>query len=121
MGTVGEARLTIDDKVRELPIERATLGNDGLVVATLLRDTGLVTVDPGFMNTASCRSAGEGRSGPASAVAARVGRAVPDPRPLPGSPAPLPLGALRARRGHLRRDRAGDPARRREARACATT
>ena len=34
----------------------ATEGNDGIVVSSLLRDTGLVTVDPGFMNTASCES-----------------------------------------------------------------
>ena len=34
----------------------ATEGNDGIVVSSLLRDTGMVTVDPGFMNTASCES-----------------------------------------------------------------
>jgi citrate synthase len=57
MAHVGDARLTVDGKTRELPIERASVGNDGLVIATLLRDTGLATVDPGFMNTASCSSA----------------------------------------------------------------
>ncbi len=57
MGTVVDARLTVDGNTRELPIERATVGNDGISVATLMRDTGLVTVDPGFMNTASCESA----------------------------------------------------------------
>ncbi len=57
MAQVVDARLTIDGTTRELGIERATVGNDGLSVATLLRDTGLVTVDPGFMNTASCESA----------------------------------------------------------------
>jgi len=56
MAQVVDARLTIDGNTRELSLERATLGNDGLSVATLLRDTGLVTVDPGFMNTASCES-----------------------------------------------------------------
>jgi len=40
----------------DLPVVPATEGNDGVVVSTLLRDTGLVTVDPGFMNTASCES-----------------------------------------------------------------
>src|SRR5665647_2230239 len=34
----------------------ATAGNDGVVVSALLKETGLVTVDPGFMNTASCTS-----------------------------------------------------------------
>jgi citrate synthase len=57
MAQVVDARMTIDGTTRELAIERATVGNDGLSVATLLRDTGLVTVDPGFMNTASCESA----------------------------------------------------------------
>jgi citrate synthase len=57
MAPVVDARLTVDGTTRELPLERATVGNDGVSVATLLRDTGLVTVDPGFMNTASCESA----------------------------------------------------------------
>jgi citrate synthase len=56
MGNVEDARLTVDGKTHEFRIERATIGNDGLSVATLMRDTGLVTVDPGFMNTASCSS-----------------------------------------------------------------
>jgi len=56
MSKVVDARLTVDGNTRELPIERATVGNDGMSVATLMRDTGLVTVDPGFMNTASCES-----------------------------------------------------------------
>ena len=51
------ARLTIGGTTTELPIERATIGNDGVSVATLRGDTGLVTVDPGFMNTAACESA----------------------------------------------------------------
>ena len=41
---------------QELPVVRATEGNDGIVVSSLLRTTGKVTVDPGFMNTASCES-----------------------------------------------------------------
>lgn len=57
MAQIVDARLTVDGTTRELAIERATVGNDGLSVATLLRDTGMVTVDPGFMNTASCESA----------------------------------------------------------------
>ena len=56
MGNVVDARLMVDGKATELPIERATVGNDGLSVANLLRETSLVTVDPGFMNTASCES-----------------------------------------------------------------
>jgi citrate synthase len=49
--------LTVDGTDRELPTVQATEGNDGVVVSSLLKKTGLVTVDPGFMNTASCESA----------------------------------------------------------------
>ncbi|WP_084039393.1 citrate synthase [Demequina sp. NBRC 110053] len=56
MTRVVDARLTVDGTSRELPLERATVGNDGVSVSTLLKDTGLVTVDPGFMNTAACES-----------------------------------------------------------------
>jgi len=41
----------------ELPTVSATEGNDGIDVSSLLRQTGLVTLDPGFVNTASCESA----------------------------------------------------------------
>ncbi len=57
MTRVVDARLTIDGNTRELPIERSTVGNDGVAVTSLLSDTGLVTVDPGFTNTAACESA----------------------------------------------------------------
>ncbi len=50
-------QLVVDGRAMELPIVHATEGNDGIVVSSLLRDTGMVTVDPGFMNTASCESA----------------------------------------------------------------
>ena len=53
----GAVRLVTGDVTSELPIVRATEGNDGIVVSGLLKETGLVTVDPGFMNTASCTSA----------------------------------------------------------------
>ncbi|HEY0186530.1 MAG TPA: citrate synthase [Cellulomonas sp.] len=49
-------QLVVDGTSHDLPVVRATEGNDGVVVSSLLRDTGLVTVDPGFMNTASCES-----------------------------------------------------------------
>jgi citrate synthase len=40
-----------------LPVTEATEGPAGLEVSTLLKDTGYVTLDPGFVNTASCSSA----------------------------------------------------------------
>ena len=49
-------QLVVNGNPHDLPVVRATEGNDGVVVSSLLRDTGLVTVDPGFMNTASCES-----------------------------------------------------------------
>ncbi len=49
-------QLLVGDRSMDLPIVQATEGTDGIVVSSLLRDTGMVTVDPGFMNTASCES-----------------------------------------------------------------
>ncbi|WP_066464071.1 citrate synthase [Sanguibacter suarezii] len=48
--------LTVGDHSQNLPVVPATEGNDGIVVSSLLKETGMVTVDPGFMNTASCES-----------------------------------------------------------------
>jgi len=39
------------------PLLRATEGSDAYDVSKLLKETGRVTLDPGFVNTASCRSA----------------------------------------------------------------
>jgi citrate synthase len=41
----------------ELPVKPATEGAPGIDVTKLLSSTGLVTLDPGFVNTASCSSA----------------------------------------------------------------
>jgi citrate synthase len=48
--------LDVDGRSQVLPVVPATDGNDGIVVSSLLRETGMATVDPGFMNTASCES-----------------------------------------------------------------
>ena len=40
----------------ELPVKPATEGAPGIEVTKLLSSTGLVTLDPGFVNTASCSS-----------------------------------------------------------------
>ncbi|MEP6761367.1 MAG: citrate/2-methylcitrate synthase, partial [Sporichthyaceae bacterium] len=39
-----------------LPVVEATDGPSGLEVGNLLKETGQVTLDPGFVNTASCTS-----------------------------------------------------------------
>jgi citrate synthase len=40
----------------ELPVKPGTEGSSGIEVTKLLSTTGLVTLDPGFVNTASCSS-----------------------------------------------------------------
>ncbi|WP_103063464.1 citrate synthase [Actinomyces qiguomingii] len=48
--------LTVGETSLELPRALATDGSDGLAVGKLLGTTGLVTLDPGFTNTAACTS-----------------------------------------------------------------
>ena len=50
------AILKFDDKEIELPIVTGTEGDQALDIHALRQQTGLVTIDPGFANTASCRS-----------------------------------------------------------------
>jgi citrate synthase len=52
----GQARLSVGDDTLDLARVAATAGADGLAISDLLAKTGKVTVDPGFMNTAACRS-----------------------------------------------------------------
>ncbi|MGC5617215.1 citrate synthase [Georgenia sp. Z1491] len=52
-----DATLTVDDKTLSLPRVRATDGSDGLTIGKLLGETGTVTLDYGFTNTASTESA----------------------------------------------------------------
>jgi citrate synthase len=54
--TVKSAELSFEGGVTEFPVIAATDGSDGLVATTLLASTGLVTYDPGFMNTANTTS-----------------------------------------------------------------
>lgn len=55
--TLDGAHLTYGDHELDFPVVPATEGNDGLDIARLLADTGAVTLDQGFVNTASCESA----------------------------------------------------------------
>jgi len=54
---VGTARLLINDKTAELPILQGTDGNIGIDIGTLRAQTGAITFDNGFNNTASALSA----------------------------------------------------------------
>ncbi len=50
-------RLTVGERTIELPRERATAGTDGVRIGRLMADADVVTLDTGFTNTASCKSA----------------------------------------------------------------
>ncbi|MDR1798574.1 MAG: citrate synthase [Bifidobacteriaceae bacterium] len=50
------AQLRVGDQELDLETMAATAGNTGLSIAPLLKQTGLVALDPGFLNTASCTS-----------------------------------------------------------------
>jgi citrate synthase len=52
-----DAILRTGDKELVFPLLEATEGSDAYNVSSLLKETGRVTLDPGFVNTASCRSA----------------------------------------------------------------
>ena len=54
---MSEFKLTHPKGTLELPETAATEGPSGLGVGSLLKDTGAVTLDLGFMNTAACTSA----------------------------------------------------------------
>ena len=50
------AQLTIDGQTYELPVVESTTGEKAIDIRNLLRDTGLITLDSGYMNTGSCES-----------------------------------------------------------------
>lgn len=51
------AELTIDNRTFKYPILESTYGGNAIDISTLLRDTGHVTLDRGYVNTGSCSSA----------------------------------------------------------------
>ena len=51
------ARLSVEGKDLDLGLVHGTAGNSGINIAGLLKETGDVTYDPGFMNTANAKSA----------------------------------------------------------------
>ena len=50
------AKLIVDGKTYELPIIVGTEGDRGLDISKLRQETGLITLDPGYANTGSCKS-----------------------------------------------------------------
>jgi len=49
--------LTVDGKTFELPIVVGSKGERAMDISDLRKETGLITLDPGFANTGSCKSA----------------------------------------------------------------
>jgi citrate synthase len=54
---VSKAEITLDGKVLELPIVEGTENEKGIDIGKLRAQTGYVTLDPAYMNTASTKSA----------------------------------------------------------------
>ncbi|TDJ79662.1 MAG: citrate synthase [Planctomycetota bacterium] len=54
---VDHAQLRIGEKTFDLPLVRGSEGEVAIDIRNLRRDTGLITLDPGYANTGSCRSA----------------------------------------------------------------
>ena len=52
-----EATISFDGKTLPLPIIRGSEGETGVNIEKLRAQTGMITVDPGYGNTGSCRSA----------------------------------------------------------------
>ncbi|MBU1140806.1 MAG: citrate (Si)-synthase, partial [Proteobacteria bacterium] len=50
------ATLTIEGQTYQLPIIRGSEGDKAVDIRTLLKDTGYITLDSGYMNTGSCSS-----------------------------------------------------------------
>mgnify|MGYP001124598298 FL=1 len=54
--SVRSAQLIVDGNVYTLPVIESTTGEQAIDIRSLLRETGLITLDSGFMNTGSCQS-----------------------------------------------------------------
>jgi citrate synthase len=51
------AKLTVGGKTYEFPIVTGTEGEKAIDISNLLKETGYITLDPGYVNTGSCISA----------------------------------------------------------------
>lgn len=57
MTELDQAELTYRDQKYSLPVVEGSEGELGVDIGKLRRDSGLITIDPGFVNTGSCSSA----------------------------------------------------------------
>jgi citrate synthase len=53
---VKTAKLIFDGKTFEMPIFTGTEGEQAIDISNLRQETGLITLDPGYINTGSCKS-----------------------------------------------------------------
>lgn len=51
------AQLSIEGNIYTLPITEGTMGEKAINISNLLKETGYITLDPGYKNTGSCSSA----------------------------------------------------------------
>ncbi|MDD2711230.1 MAG: citrate synthase [Verrucomicrobiae bacterium] len=51
------AKLEIEGKIHELPLVEGAEKEKGIDISSLRKSTGYITLDPGYVNTGSCRSA----------------------------------------------------------------
>ncbi|WAC48834.1 citrate synthase [Asticcacaulis sp. SL142] len=54
--TTNPAKITVGDKVIDLPVQKGTLGPDVIDIRKLYAESDAFTYDPGFTSTASCES-----------------------------------------------------------------
>ena len=52
----GKVQLTYNDKTYDFPLVKGSQGEYGIDIKQLRAQTGLITLDPGFKNTGSCKS-----------------------------------------------------------------
>ncbi len=57
MNILEKATLTIGDKSYELPVTVGSEGEVGIDISNLRKESGCITLDPGYGNTGSCKSA----------------------------------------------------------------
>ena len=51
------ATLAIEDQTYQLPLIEGSEGDKAMDIRNLLKNTGYITLDSGYMNTGSCKSA----------------------------------------------------------------
>ena len=53
---LGTARLTFGDSTIDLPVLEGTENEKAVDIRALRKETGMITYDPGFVNTGCCQS-----------------------------------------------------------------